>query len=438
MTMSIKEENAQTPADTGGAVRQKKPADGEAARKKARRKRVLILGAVVLAVPLAIFGIRYLIWSMGHEETDDANLAGHLHPISARVAGTVQDVLVDDNQHVSKGETLVVLDPKDFQVRLDLAKAALDEASRQAATAQATIHSTSQTATAQMVRADGAIGEAKASIAAQKAEVVAAHAGVPTAQARLKETTATLKREEVDLHRYEDLAAKEEVSRQTLDHARASYQVAVASHAAAEEQVREARARLLQAQEGVGRTEAMLTSSYAMMESAKAANLDTKVRQAQFTTAQAAVSKAGAELENARLQLSYTVIKASTSGRIGRKSVEVGQRLQVGQPLMAIVEDDLWAVANFKETQLEKIRPQQAVDLEIDTFPNHAFRGHVDSIAPGSGNEFALLPPDNATGNFTKIVQRIPVKIVLDQDSVKGYENLLVPGMSATATDTTH
>jgi multidrug resistance efflux pump len=436
MTMPIEDEKTQI-AEAPGSAGPKNPVDGEAPRKKGRRKRALILVAIVLAVPLAIYGIRYLIWSLGHEETDDAYLAGHLHPISARIADTVKEVLVDDNQHVSQGETLVMLDPKDFQVRLDQAKAALDEASRQAETAQATIHSTSQTATAQTVRADGAIGEAKASIAAQKAEVAAAQAAVPSAEAKLQETVATLKREEVDLHRYEDLEAKEEVSRQTLDHARASYQVALASHDAAEHQVREARARLLQAQEGVTRTEAMLTSSYAILESAKAASLDTKVRQAQFTTAQAAISKAAAALEDARLQLSYTVIKAPASGRVGRKSVEVGQRLQVGQPLFAIVEDDLWVVANFKETQLEKMRPKQAVKLEIDSFPNHAFKGRVDSIAPGSGNVFALLPPDNATGNFTKIVQRIPVKILFDPDSVKGYENLLAPGMSAVVTVTT-
>jgi membrane fusion protein, multidrug efflux system len=433
MITPVEEEQMPSVADAAPST---KATEAEAGRKTARRKRALIFAAIVLAVPLSIFGIRYLMWSLGHEETDDAYLAAHLHPISARVAGTVQEVLVDDNQHVAQGETLVILDPKDFQIRLDQAKAALEEASRQAETAQATIHSTSQTATAQMVRANGAIGEAKASIAAQKAEVVAAQAGVPSAQARLEETTATLRREEVDLHRYEDLAAKEEVSRQTLDHARASYQVAVASHAAAIEQVREAQARLLQSQEGVGRTEAMLTSSYAIMETAKAANLDTKVRQAQFTTAQAAVSKAAAAMKDAQLQLSYTMIKAPASGRVGRKSVEVGQRLQVGQPLMAIVEDSPWVVANFKETQLEKIRPKQAVDLEIDTFPNQVFRGRVDSIAPGSGNQFALLPPDNATGNFTKIVQRIPVKIIFDPDSIKGYENLLAPGMSTVVTVT--
>jgi membrane fusion protein (multidrug efflux system) len=141
-----------------------------------------------------------------------------------------------------------------------------------------------------------------------------------------------------------------------------------------------------------------------------------------------------AALEEAKLQLSYTLIKAPASGRIGRKSIEAGQRVQIGQPLMAIVEDKPWVVANFKETQLQNMRTGQRVEVEIDTFPKHEFYGYVDSLAPGSGNEFALLPPDNATGNFTKIVQRIPVKIVLDQDSVRGYENLLSPGMSSIVT----
>ena len=138
------------------------------------------------------------------------------------------------------------------------------------------------------------------------------------------------------------------------------------------------------------------------------------------------------------LQLSYTIIKAPVSGRVGRKSVEAGQRVQIGQPLMAIVEDQPWVVANFKETQLAKMRAGQRVEVEIDTFPKHKFHGRVDSLAPGSGNEFALLPPDNATGNFTKIVQRIPVKIVLDHDSMRGYENLLSPGMSSVVTVTTN
>jgi len=142
-------------------------------------------------------------------------------------------------------------------------------------------------------------------------------------------------------------------------------------------------------------------------------------------------------LEDAKLQVSYTIIKAPVSGRIGKKSVEAGQRVQVGQPVMAIVEDRPWVVANFKETQLNKMRTGQTVEVEIDTFPKHKFHGHVDSLAPGSGNQFALLPPDNATGNFTKIVQRIPVKIVLDKDSTHGYEDLILPGMSSVVTVTT-
>jgi membrane fusion protein (multidrug efflux system) len=402
-----------------------------------RRKTLLLTGGGVALVLLMVLGVRYLVWSAHHEETDDAYLAGHLHPISARVTDTVQQVLIDDNQHVVEGQTLIILDPNDYKVRLDQAKAALDAAGRQADTAEAAIRSTSQSATAQTTQAVGTIGEAKASIQASKAAVTAAEAGVPRAQAQLQEANATLQREDTDLHRYEDLYTKEQVSKQTVDHQRASYQVAVAGQAAAQEQVRQAQAQLVAAQQGVFRTEALLTNSQGGLQSAQATSLETRVREGQFATAQAAVAQATAALEDAKLQLSYTIIKAPVSGRIGRKSVEAGQRVQIGQPLMAIVEDQPWVVANFKETQLEKMRTGQSVEVQIDTFSKHKFYGHVDSLAPGSGNEFALLPPDNATGNFTKIVQRIPVKIVLDQDSVRGYENLLSPGMSSIVTVTT-
>jgi membrane fusion protein (multidrug efflux system) len=402
-----------------------------------RKKTWLVWGGGVALALLLAFGVRYLMWSAQHEETDDAYLAAHLHPISARVTDTVQEVLIDDNEHVVEGQTLIILDPNDYKVRLDQAKAALDAAVRQAETAEAAIRSSAQSATAQTTQAVGAIGEAKASIRASKAAVSAAEAGVPRAQAQLQEANAKLQREDADLHRYEDLYAKEQISKQTVDHQRASYQVAVAGQAAAQEQVRQAQAQLAAAQQDVARTEALLTSSQGGLQSAQAARLETRVRAGQFATAQAAVAQATAALEDAKLQLSYTIIKAPVSGRIGKKSVEAGQRVQIGQPLMAIVEDQPWIVANFKETQLEKMRTGQPAEVEIDTFPNHKFHGHVDSLAPGSGNEFALLPPDNATGNFTKIVQRIPVKIVLDQDSVRGYENLLSPGMSSIVTVTT-
>lgn len=422
------------PSIEDSAVIPELPKAGGIAR---RKKTLLIWGGAAVLVLLLVFGVRYIIWSAHHETTDDAYLAGHLHPISARITDTVQQVLIDDNQHVVEGQTLVILDPNDYKVRLDQAKAALDAASRQAETAEAAIRSTSQSATAQTTQAQGSIGEAKASIQATKAAVTAAEAGVPRANAQLQEASATLQREETDLHRYEDLYAKEQVSKQTLDHQRASYQVAVAGQAAAQEQVRQAQAQLVAAQQGVVRTESQLTNSEGGLQSAQATRLETRVREGQFATAQAAVTQAAASLDAAKLQLSYTIIKAPVSGRIGRKSVEAGQRVQIGQPLMAVVEDRPWVVANFKETQLEKMRAGQHVEVEIDTFPKHKFHGQVDSLAPGSGNEFALLPPDNATGNFTKIVQRVPVKIVLDDDSVRGYENLLSPGMSSVVTVTT-
>ena len=173
---------------------------------------------------------------------------------------------------------------------------------------------------------------------------------------QLQEANAALQREDTDLHRYEDLYAKEQVSKQTVDHQRASYQVAVAAHAAAQEQVRQAEAQLIAAQQGVVRTEALLTNSQGGLQSAKATRLETRVREGQHATALAAVARATAALENANLQLSYTIIKAPVTGRVGRKSVEAGQRVQIGQPLMAIVEDQPWVIANFKETQLGKMR----------------------------------------------------------------------------------
>lgn len=402
-----------------------------------RKRMLLISGGSVLFAALLALGVHYLLWSANHETTDDAYLAAHVHPVSARVTDTVRQVLIDDNEHVAEGQTLVVLDPNDFQVRLDHAKAALDEANRQADTAAAAIRSTSESATAQSTEAQGSIGEAKASIQATRAEVNAAAAGVPRAQAQLNEANATLQREDADLHRYEDLYAKQEISRQTLDHQKASYQVALAAQAAAQEQVNQAQAQLVAAQQGVARAESQLTASEGGLQSAQAAALETHVREGQFATAQAAVAEALATVENARLQLSYTTIKAPVSGRTAKKSVEAGQRVQIGQPLMAIVEDRPWVVANFKETQMQKMRAGQRVEVEIDAFQKHEFHGRIDSIAPGSGNEFALLPPDNATGNFTKIVQRIPVKIVLDQESTRGYESLISPGMSAVVTVTT-
>jgi membrane fusion protein (multidrug efflux system) len=409
----------------------------EAASKVASRKRLFTFIGIAAGCVVILLGARYFMWAASHEETDDAYLQGHVHPVSSRITGTVQKVLVDDNQHVMQGQTLATLDPRDYRVRVDQAQAALDAALRQAQTAQASIRTTTQTATAQSTEARGAIGEATAGISAAKADVAVAQAGVPRAGAELTKADATAHRAELDLHRYEDLLSKGQVSLQTTDHARETYQVAVAAREAAQQEVTQAQAQLSKARQGVISAQSLLEHSQGYLLTAKATGLEVRVREGQLASARASVQQATAALEDAKLQLSYAVITAPTSGRVGKKSVEVGQRLQVGQPLLAVVEDNLWIVANFKETQLEKLRDKQPVEIKIDSFPHYTFRGHIDSLAPGSGNEFALLPPDNATGNFTKIVQRVPVKIVFEPDSVRGYENLLAPGLSAVVTVST-
>lgn len=170
------------------------------------------------------------------------------------------------------------------------------------------------------------------------------------------------------------------------------------------------------------------------MQQAQAVNQQTEVNRRQYDAAIAAIAQASAQVENARLQLAYTTITAPTAGRVGNKSVEVGQRVQPGQALMSVVEEKPWIVANFKETQLRKMQPGQAVEIKLDAFGDRTFQGKVDSFSPASGAKFALLPPDNATGNFTKIVQRLPVKVVFDSKSVQGYEPRIAPGMSAVVT----
>jgi membrane fusion protein, multidrug efflux system len=400
---------------------------------RSRKKKVLASAAVIVFLGMSVWAIRYWLWSQAHEETDDAYVSGHVHPVSARISGTVETVLVDDNQHVERGQVLLRLDPRDYQVRLQQAQAALDVARRQAASAGTAVEFSSQSAAAKATEADGGVRSAQAAISAAEAAVAEAAAGIPRAKAALSEAEANRRRAELDYQRYSDLVAKDQVSRQQFDHARAALDAAIAARNAAAEAIRQAEARSVQARESVGRTRAELVQAQGKALSARAAGTETDVHRRQHEAAVAAMEQAEAALEDAELQLTYTEVRSPVAGRVGKKGVEAGQRLQPGQPLLAIVEDDLWVVANYKETQLTRMKPGQQVEVTIDSFPERTFRGHVDSMSPGTGAQFALLPPDNATGNFTKIVQRVPVKILLDRESTRGYERFIVPGMSVTA-----
>lgn len=372
---------------------------------KTKKKRVAILTASLCAV-LLIAGLPYWFSARAREVTSDAYVTGHIDLVSARVPGTVQVVKVDDNQIVRKDDVLVQLDPNDLQAKVALEKAALDAAEQQAATTKTAITFSSQTAAAGDAQANGGVGQAAA--------------GIARSQDMLHEADADLERTALDDQRFENLLARHEVSQQQYDHAHTAYKVAVANDAAVKTGVSEAQAGLAKATGG--------------LQAAHAAFTDVDLRRKQHQSALANVEAAQTAYDEAKLQLSYTLIHALAGGRIGNKTVEVGQQVQPGQPLLAVVEPEVWVTANFKETQLAHMKVGQSAEVQIDRFPEKRFIGRVQSFSPATGANFSLLPPENATGNFIKIVQRVPVKIVLDPDSVRGYEDRLVPGLSAVVT----
>lgn len=408
------------------------PVEGkkESKSKPNKRKGLILAGLGLTAVIASVFGFRWWQYASVHESTDDAYITANVHPVSSRINGTVSDVLVNDNQEVQKDQPLVKLDLRDYQVQVQQLQASLQAAQRQADAAKSNVTLASGNALGNNQQAQGNVSSASAAIGTAVAAVKAAQTGVPSAQAAVAQADANLQRAQADYDRYKSLFESGAVSRQQLDSARATYYVDLAQKNSAVQGVAQAQANLAQAQENVVKAQAQLAAAKGALQQATASNGQTLVNRSQYNAALATVAQAQANLKNAQLQLSYTNITAPTAGKVGNKSVQTGQRVQPGTPLMAITENDDWVVANFKETQLGRMRIGQPVELKVDAFPNHPFIGHLDSFSPGSGATFALLPSDNATGNFTKIVQRIPVKIVFDPQSVKGYESRIAPGMS--------
>ncbi|MBW4474536.1 MAG: HlyD family secretion protein [Stenomitos rutilans HA7619-LM2] len=421
------------PATTTAIPRQEEPLSPEPSPRK-RPIKLILAAAGIGAIAAGAFGFHWWQYASSHEETDNATVAGHIHQISARVPGTVQTVLVDDNQQVKAGQPLAKLDPRDYQIKLQQAQTELAAAQQKANSAQINIALSAKTAEATNTQSQGDLGKAQAAIAQAQAQVAEAQAGVPQSQAQLEEAKANLQKNQTDYNRYTNLYNEGAISAQQRDTALQGYRVALAQERAGEEAVRQAQAKVAQSQQTVATAQSALTASQGGLQEAEAKGIQTQVSQSDFGTAKAAIAQSQVALRNAQLQLSYTTITAPTDGRIGRKTVEVGQQIQAGTPLMALVDNTYWITANFKETQLEDMHPGQAVEIKLDSFPHKAFTGHVDSLSPASGAEFALLPPDNATGNFTKVVQRVPVKVVFDADSIKGYESMIAPGMSAVVT----
>jgi membrane fusion protein, multidrug efflux system len=390
--------------------------------------------AVVLAA-VSVLGVLvgYFVWTgYGIEDTDDAQITGHINTVSSRINGTISQVLVDDNQDVKAGQLLAVIDPRDYETAVQQAKYNLEVAKAEVETESRSIALSQAQAQANVLKAQGTLQASNNTLGESKANVQEAQAAVKAAEEAVAKETANYHNVQLDYQRYTHIDP-EAVSSQQRDTATANFHVAEAQLNSAKANLNQAKARYAQTQKNVRTNSSKITEAKGTLADAKTQYVQVGVVQGQYQTAQAKVLLAQEQLRQAELNLSYTRITAPISGRIGGKTLEVGQRIQTGQTLLSVVPTDYWVVANYKEIQLQNMHPGQLVDIHVDSYPNHPFQGYVESFSPGSGSEFALLPPENATGNYTKIVQRIPVKIRFQSQSIKGYENLLTPGMSVIA-----
>ena len=390
------------------------------------------IGALV--VLLAAIGIGlWLFLTAGRESTDDAQVDAHVTQIAARVGAPITKVNVEDNQRVEAGAVLVELDPRDYQVALDRMRAELADAEANAIAAQSNVPITSTTATSNVATARGGVTQAQSGVAAAEKEVEAARARLITAQARLREAVANATKASRDVERLRGLLAKDEVSQQQFDATSAAADAQSAGADSARSQVTEAEAGIRVAESKLAQARAGEQQAHAELQTAQTAPSQIAATKARASAAEARVQQARANLAQAELNLQYTVVKAPARGVASRKGINIGQVVQPGQPLLALVQlDDVWVIANFKETQLKDVRPGQRARVDVDALGGREFTAKVDSIAGATGARFSLLPPENATGNFVKVVQRVPVKIVLEQG--QDPEHLLRPGMSVNAT----
>jgi membrane fusion protein, multidrug efflux system len=408
------------------------PAAAEAATPSAfTRQRAFIAVGVLLAVAVTgFFGWRML---SPREGTDDAQVTGHVSPVATRVGGTVIAIRVHDNQAVKAGTVLVELDPRDYQIAVAKAEAdlAAAEAAFRAASSDVPVTSSSARSGEQVARV--ATGNADAGLIAAAREVEASRAKIASAEARLLESKARAVRAAQDLARLAPLAAKDEIPRQQLDAATADTNAADAAVASAEAAVREATANLQVVESRRLQAEGTVAQSRAQEKAAATAPQQIAMIEARASGANAQVLQARAALNQAKLNLERTVVHAPADGLVSRRSVEIGQVVQPGQSMMSITSlHDVWVTANFKETQLGSMTAGQRVEVEVDAYGGRRYGGRVESIAGATGATFSLLPADNASGNFVKVVQRVPVKIVLDSGADAGA--VLRPGMSVTAT----
>jgi membrane fusion protein, multidrug efflux system len=398
-----------------------------------KTRRLLFAGSAVLLA--AVIGL--VLYYRNRESTDDAQVDGHITQVSSKVYGRVSEVLVNDNQQVKAGQILVKLDPRDLQAAVDQAKAQLALAESEAQSAGVDVPRTQLNVQSGTSSADAQFAGANADLMrAQSTYEEASTSDLAYAQANVEKSKANAQLAQADLQRYTPLMQKGEISKQQYDAAKANADATASALKADQE-------KLAQARRSIDITKAQLDAAAARVQQAQAgqvsAKADTKqvmMRQADAQGKIAKVQQARAALEAAQLNVEYTTIVAPVDGVATHKQVEVGQIVQQGQGLLVVVPlRDVWVTANFKETQLREMKPGQKAEVKVDTY-GKTFTGHIDSISGATGAVLSLLPPENATGNYVKVVQRIPVKIVLDP--ISQDQAILRPGMNVVATVVTN
>jgi len=357
--------------------------DKKATSRKASGRRFAVIFSILI-IGGGIYGTIKYLHALKHEETDDAQVESGISPVIPRVAGYIADIRIQDNQQVHKGDTLIILDDRDFRLKVNQAEAAL-------------------------AAAENNVSVADAGISVADANVISAQSNISTIDARIEAAQINLWRADQDFKRYDNLVKDHSITQQ-------QYEQALAAKQTAEKQL-----EILQAQKNNASNQTGVVRSQKEVTAGQASAAKTSVAQRQ------------AELDMARLNLSYTVITAAIDGQVSRINLQPGQMVQAGQALFNIVEDDKkWVVANFKETQLNKMKIGQKVTIMVDAFPKHEFEGQVASFSPATGSKFSVLPADNASGNFIKVVQRLPVKIEFTQTADSSLRRLRA-GMNVTA-----
>ena len=400
------------------------PRPAEESLRPTRRERAGLMSelrklAAVFAILMVVAGSVYAGRNaFTYVSTDDAQVTGHIMPLSSRISGQVAEVHFEQGQMVHAGDVLVVIDPKDYKVAADQAAASLADAKASALGSRLNVPITAASAFSALDSAQAAVKNAEAGVAAAEQNRQADKAALVQAQANATRTDS-------DLARYEQLVKKEDISRQQYD---AAVSAARANRAA----VQTAQAVVAAAQAALTQAQGRLQQAKADLRSAQTAPQQASLSHAKSDSAEAEVLVRQAQLEQAQLNLRYTVIRSPVSGIVGKRSVEVGQNVSAGQELVDVVPlGDKWVTANFKETQLAHMKPGQPAEIKLDAY-GRKWQGHISNLGGGTGSVFSLLPPENATGNYVKVVQRVPVRIDFDRPAPQNFnaDGILKPGLS--------